>query len=202
MKRLLPLLGGLAALALILAWAFRQPPEPVGPQLLAHYAEYPRLVKAAWTGDRPLAGVVARDLTAGPEGESADVATLTAQDAVGGALGFIGFAEDAEELAEAVAAASAGCGSCHATLEVMPPPRPRWAHASAGEWLAWGLVWGDDTPPTAGAEPLDQVEGAYAVKRSSDTGDATPEQAHLTRVGQAWAACASCHQSETQLPQH
>lgn len=189
MKRALPFVAGFAVLGAVLIAAFYSPPKPVVRSSPAHYAEFPRLVRAAWTGDRPLASVVARDLTAGPAGEQDGEATLAAQDQLGGAIGFVGFTEDAAELADAVAIAGSACGACHTALDVIPPARPAWAHESAGEWLAWGLVWGDSKAPAGGESNLKAVERVF-----EDVG------ADVSLVTRAWLVCEGCHSTTTQLP--
>lgn len=195
MDRRRAIAAALAGLALVL-WmvlSAEPPPSPL-PRDLAHFAEFDRLVKAAWTGDRPLAGVVARDLTAGPEGEGMAEA---AQEQVGGALGFVGFAEDAEELATAVARAAAGCGECHADASVPAPPRPAWTHASSGTWLAHGLVWAAPADPPEGAEPA-EIVADWHQPLPEDTG---ASEDGVRRVARAWARCAGCHATETALPE-
>ncbi|TNE90909.1 MAG: hypothetical protein EP330_07040 [Deltaproteobacteria bacterium] len=192
MKRFLPLLAGFAALGAILVFALTRPPAPEPAPRLSHFAEFDRLVRAAWTGDRPLAGLVATDLTAGPEADANSDAVAT----VGGALGFIGFAEDAEELADAVSRAAAGCGECHTSLGIPAPPRPAWSHETSGAWLAHGLVWGEPASPPGGAAPIEVTAGwdAPLPKDSADLDE------HALRVARAWTSCVACHAHETELP--
>lgn len=193
MKRLLPIGVALAGLGLVVGavlWPSEPPPEPI--PRLGHFSEFQRLERAAWTGDLPLAAVVARDLTAGEEGVGAE----DAEARIGGALGFIGFAEDGEELAEAVTVAASGCGSCHVELAVSAPPRPPWTHHLAAEWLFWGLVWGDDQAPMDGSE-LSEIAMGYRAMLPMDTGSSASE--HTRRVARTLQKCTPCHAHTTAL---
>lgn len=186
----------LSAAGLVLALAWTRPVEQEPPPRLAHFAEFDRLIHAAATGDLPLAAVVARDLTAGPEAEGVSDAD---EALIGGALGFIPFAETPEELAEATARAAAACGACHASLAVPAPQRGLWSHAGAADWLAHGLVWHDEAAPPAAAPPS-TVTSAWSTPLPEDTG-AGAIRGHAGRTARALTACAGCHGNETRLPE-
>jgi cytochrome c553 len=194
----IPIVVGVTCLIIGVAVLFTAPSSPPVPTATAHFDEFDRLVLAATTGDVPLAGIVARDLTAGPEAEGIDEeieATL------GGALGFLPFAEDAEELSLATARAAQACGSCHERMKVLSPPRPPWTHETAGRWIAWGLVWSDRRSPPENEPPL-SVTAEWARPLPADTGSAvsTTRTETTRRAARAWTTCAGCHLHQTDLP--
>jgi cytochrome c553 len=148
-------------------------------------------VEKAALGEFESAAGVARDLTAGPQGEVEGAAEEAGSGKVGAALGFVGFAEDPEELADAITSAASGCGLCHAATGALPPERPVWSHLSGAAWVVDGLVWSrTEAPPMGGEPPLDALAETWARPAESDVEVASEGEVRAARVV---AACARCH---------
>jgi len=182
--------GWSIGIAALLATACRCTSPPQAEPAPPHWPGWPAFVGAAEEGDltaaRSLIEGLVDDGRRPPDGSEAGLGKL------GAALGFVRFAEDTGELADAVASAAAGCGRCHGSAGATPPPRPEWAHHSAGRWAVWGLVWVDGAaPPAGGGEPLGQLAAAWSGPVPVDTGGAAGEQE--VRVARVVAACAACH---------
>ncbi|MCB9674973.1 MAG: hypothetical protein H6737_07645 [Alphaproteobacteria bacterium] len=137
-----------------------------------HFSEWGPLVDAVAMGRVDTVHVMARDLTEGEPGGSAEV---------GSAVGFLQLAEG-EELAEGLAAAAVACAACHVEQSVAAPePGPR-GHRAAARRMAVDVAFGGDGAPR---------ENDSDVRRAWDAAEGTE-----ARLAAALKACQGCHAGE------